>query len=177
MRPISTLLLSASVCLGQLVPPPYSPSATLAWNASPSTNVVCYWIYSGFNSGQYVDKLNAGPGTQFTVTDLIAGKTYWFAATAADGEWQESVLSNEISYTVPPRIMPPGALTVTNPSVRLTIQSGDLSSGQWNDTGLTGTTQATGTNQVFRLRIAAVPVADTKPAPPQIPKLVSPKNK
>ena len=191
MKPLAILLIFTSVCLGQLVPS--SPSVTLAWDASPSTNVACYFIYSGFNSGQYVDKLNAGPGTQFTVTDLIAGKTYWFSATAADSDGQESVeFSNEVSYTVPLPPLPPGALTVTNPSVRLTIQSGDLTSGQWNDTGLTGVTSATGTNQVFRLKIglvassnsvtwAQVPqqrgVADKTIALPPIPKLVSPKSK
>jgi hypothetical protein len=189
-RLLAILLLSALTCLGQLAPS--SPSVTLSWDPSPSTNVSHYWIYSGFNSGQYVDKLNAGPGTQFTVTDLIAGKTYFFAATASDINGQESIkFSNEVSYTVPLPPLPPGSLTVTNPSVQITIQSKTTTALTWSDVSVQSA-PATGTNQVFRLKIGLVASSnsvtwaqvpqqpgngDKTIALPPIPKLVSPKSK
>ncbi len=76
-------------------------SVSLAWDASPDTNVVGYFLYYGTTSGAYSSKINAGGSTTATVTNLTLGTTYYFAATAYDAAGDESVPSNEISYAVP----------------------------------------------------------------------------
>jgi hypothetical protein len=54
----------------------------LAWSPSLDTNVVGYNIYYGGLSGNYTNKINAGKGTNITISGLVAGATYYFAATA-----------------------------------------------------------------------------------------------
>jgi len=115
MKILAILMWSVMVCGAQLVPSNTPPSVTLAWDASPSTNIVHYNIYVGYNSGQYVDRLNTGNTNQFTIADLIAGKSYFFAATAVDSSGQESVFSNEVSYTAPGRPTPPILRITTKP--------------------------------------------------------------
>ena len=168
IRALVILLASVLSCLAQLTPPSSGPrSVTLAWDVSPSPNIATYFLYIGYNSGQYVDKLNTGNTNQFTVSDLISGKTYYFVATASDGE-QESVFSNEVSYTVASRPLPP----TLHPIVSLTVQSKALGVVQWTDR-TTVMACAQQTNQAYRLKIG--------PAPPPIPdvkatKLASPKH-
>lgn len=193
MKPLAILLLSALTCLGQLVPS--SPSVTLAWDDSPSTNVVNYFVYVGPQSGAYSTKLLAGLTNRFTVGSIKPGATYFFAVTATDDPSQlgglpvqsdrESVFSNEVSYTSPtnPPPLPPTNLVV------LTIQSNSLDAASigWKDIGFGTIVPMTISNQVFRLKIAAAPVpsAVTNSTPsvrpasvlPPVPKLASPKSK
>src|SRR6266568_3738831 len=76
-------------------------SVTLAWDPSTDTNVVSYTVYYGTASGAYANSLSAGPSTTATVTGLLAGTTYFFAATAVNSTGLESPFSNETSYSVP----------------------------------------------------------------------------
>jgi len=76
-------------------------SITLAWNPSVSTNVVGYNIYSGFTSGVYTSTNFVAGSTNVTVTGLVEGTTYYFAATAVDTLGNESPFSNVTSYSVP----------------------------------------------------------------------------
>jgi Fibronectin type III domain len=70
----------------------------LAWNASISTNVVGYNVYYGVASGVYDNKISVVGSTNATVTGLVPGITYYFAATAVDTFGDESPFSNETSY-------------------------------------------------------------------------------
>jgi hypothetical protein len=81
---------------------PAGQSITLNWNASTGINVVGYNIYCGGASRDYTNMINAGNVTNFTISSLTAGVTYYFAVTAYDGFGQESAYSSEISYLVPP---------------------------------------------------------------------------
>src|SRR5262252_7833354 len=56
----------------------------LAWDSPQCTNVVGYNIYFGTGSGQYTNRLNVGNVTNATVSKLIQGIVYFFAATAYD---------------------------------------------------------------------------------------------
>src|SRR5207247_1885874 len=76
-------------------------SVTLAWDPSTDTNVVSYTVYYGTASGAYANSLSAGASTTATVTGLLAGTTYFFAATAVNAAGLESPFSNETSYSVP----------------------------------------------------------------------------
>jgi hypothetical protein len=108
MRRPAVMLLSYRRILGVLVTcfvflirAQADQSVSLAWDASPDTNVVGYFLYYGTASGTYSSKINAGGNTTATATNLALGTTYFFAATAYDAVGDESVPSNEISYAVP----------------------------------------------------------------------------
>jgi fibronectin type 3 domain-containing protein len=81
----------------------FSPAAsvTLAWDASPSPNVVGYRLYYGTASRAYTHSLATGSATTVTVSNLVRGTTYYFAVTAIDEFGLESDFSEEISYMPP----------------------------------------------------------------------------
>jgi hypothetical protein len=85
--------LSTTVQAGQ--------SVTLAWNRSSDTNVAGYKIYDGVASHTYTNMVNAGSATNATISGLIPGTTYYFAATTYSYLGVESPFSSEVSYTVP----------------------------------------------------------------------------
>lgn len=100
-----------------LVAPALAPAATvtLAWDPSPDTNVVGYYIYFGPASGDYTNKLSAGSALTLTVPGLAPGSAYYFAATAVDATGLESEFSQEVSTNLPPIAtnLPP----VANPAI------------------------------------------------------------
>ena len=83
-------------------------SVTLAWNPSISTNVAGYKIYYGLACGVYCNTISVAgsTATNATVTGLVEGTTYYFAATAVDALGIESQFSNETSYSVPTNSTP-----------------------------------------------------------------------
>lgn len=88
----------------------------LAWNPSISTNVVGYKIYYGVASGVYNATNPVTGSTNVTVTGLIHGTTYYFAATAVDALGDESPFSNETVYSVPTNFMAATLVTVAAPA-------------------------------------------------------------
>jgi Domain of unknown function (DUF4082)/Bacterial Ig domain/Bacterial Ig-like domain (group 2)/Fibronectin type III domain len=76
-------------------------NVTLAWNASPSSDVTGYRVYYGASSGNYSNSVVVGNVTTNTVPGLASGATYFFAVTAYNAIGLESLFSNEIGYTVP----------------------------------------------------------------------------
>jgi hypothetical protein len=96
------LLISALIICSQAgatVPNP-AVNLTLAW--SPSTNPVVagYNIYFGGASGVYTNKTSVGLATSLTISNLISGNTYYFAATTQSALGTESALSSELAYNV-----------------------------------------------------------------------------
>jgi hypothetical protein len=76
-------------------------SLKLAWDPSPDTSVTGYRLYYGTSGGSYTNVVDAGNRTDYTVTGLDAGTTYYFAATAYTGAGDESTFSNVTSYSLP----------------------------------------------------------------------------
>ena len=76
-------------------------SVKLSWDPSPDVPVAGYAIYYGTASHMYTDKISLGNATSVTISNLVAGTTYYFAATAYDDAGLESPFSNEAVYTVP----------------------------------------------------------------------------
>ena len=116
-------------------------SVALAWNPSISTNVAGYKIYYGVASGVYNNTIPVGNSTNVTVTGLVEGTTYYFAATAVDALGVESQFSNETSYSVPtnstpaapPTLNPLSSLTINENAGLQTVNLGGITSGAANE--------------------------------------------
>jgi hypothetical protein len=76
-------------------------STSLAWDASPDSHVAGYNIYYGTTSGDYTNKVTVQNVTTATISNLVAGQTYYFAVTAFVANGMESDFSNEIQFIVP----------------------------------------------------------------------------
>ena len=76
-------------------------SVTLAWNASTNPSVAGYNVYYGGACGTYTNKICAGNATNATISGLIQGATYYFAATTYASSGMESPFSSEVSCLVP----------------------------------------------------------------------------
>ena len=79
----------------------YSAQATLSWNPNSESDLAGYKVYYGNSSGSYSFNVNVGNQTSYTVSNLVEGEIYFFAATAYDFSGNESGYSNEVSYDVP----------------------------------------------------------------------------
>ncbi len=81
-------------------------SVTLAWNPDAGTNIAGYKIYYGVASRTYTNTNNVGNVTNATISSLIGGTIYYFAATAVDTSGLESDYSTEVVYTNPAATAP-----------------------------------------------------------------------
>lgn len=88
-------------------------SVSLAWNASPSSDVTSYQVRYGTASGAYTAVTNVGALTSATVSGLQSGQTYYLAVTARNAAGEESTPSNEVSYQAP--VTSPPAIALTAP--------------------------------------------------------------
>ena len=80
--------------------------ASLSWTAptthtdgTPLTDLAGYKVHIGSASRQYDQKLDVGKATNYTVSNLTDGGTYYFAVTAYNTSGVESTYSNEASKT------------------------------------------------------------------------------
>ncbi len=110
-------LMLAGTCLAGR-----ASNVTLGWDPSTDPMVAGYNIYSGTASRNYTNLVNVGTTTSVTVSNLVPGTTYYFAATTYTQAGLESAYSAETAYTVPvtnnaPVISPP----TLNPISDLTI--------------------------------------------------------
>lgn len=80
--------------------PAFAGQASLAWNASASSNVTGYKVHYGTASRSYSTHLDVGGALSATVPNLTAGTTYYFAVTAYNAAG-ESGYSNEASAAIP----------------------------------------------------------------------------
>ena len=87
----------------------YAGQVTLGWDQNTEPDLAGYKIYYGNSSGNYTESVNiiSGNVTTCTISDLIEGQTYYFAATAQNSSQVESNYSAEVLVTVtlqqPPR--------------------------------------------------------------------------
>jgi hypothetical protein len=107
-----TKLLGGFLILAALSPTVQAwQSVTLAWNRSTNAIVVGYNVYYGRAGGACTNEISAGNATDATISGLIPGTTYYFAATACASSGLESTFSSEVSCTVP--ILPGVQLRIT----------------------------------------------------------------
>ena len=76
-------------------------SVTLAWDPDPSGTIAGYYLHERIDGQTYTNVIDVGNATSATVSNLIAGATYFFAVSAYDVNQVESDPSDEIPYTVP----------------------------------------------------------------------------
>jgi Fibronectin type III domain len=82
-----------------------SSSVALAWDRSPGRGVKGYRLHYGTASRRYSSIIDVGNVTTYKISNLPAGKTYYFVVTSYDKAGRESPASNEISFTVSPRAL------------------------------------------------------------------------
>jgi len=87
---------------GTGVAPQVNHAVALNWGAS-SSSVAGYNVYRSSVSGSSYAKVNSSlvGGVSFTDSNVQAGQTYYYVATAVDAGGTESVFSNEVSAIVP----------------------------------------------------------------------------
>ena len=97
-----TRFLGVVLVLAALTPSAQAQSSvTLAWNPDAGTNIAGYKMYYGVASRTYTNANNVGNVTNATISSLIGGTIYYFAATAVDTSGLESDYSTEVVYTNP----------------------------------------------------------------------------
>jgi hypothetical protein len=98
---------------------------TLAWNPSSDPLVAGFNIYYGGANGVYTNKLSAGAATSLTISNLVIGATYYFAATTYSAAGAESALSSGVAYTVP--VPPPQVQLAFTPQKQFVLNVTGLS--------------------------------------------------
>ncbi len=121
---------------------------TLAWDASTSTGVTGYRLHVGTAPGSYAQSFDAGNTTSYTVTNLTAGVTYYFVATAYDSAGNTSGYSNEVSTTIPGGT----AATPATSGTTASAPSGDL-----NGDGVVNVADALRALQIATGEVSATP--------------------
>lgn len=117
----------------------FAGSVSLAWDTSPDASVVGYKVYYGVAAGTYTNSAAVGNVTNATLTGLVNGTTYYFAASAIDGSGFESDFSNETASTIPlvanqpPTLVALGNVTLTEDAASQTVALSGISSGATNE--------------------------------------------
>ena len=106
-------------------------SVTLNWNPSVATNVAGYKIYFGTASLDYTNSVVVGNATNATISGLVAGRTYYFAATTYDDVGDESDYSGEASYTVPMPVPTTTLGSATSSGGQFSFNVSDASGSQY----------------------------------------------
>jgi hypothetical protein len=113
-------------------------SVTLAWNSSTDSTIAGYNIYYGGASGTYTNEISVGKATSVTISGLVQGNTYYFAATTYTASGLGSPFSSELVYLVPVNVpivnQPPtlnaiNNLTITENAGLQTVGLSDITSG------------------------------------------------
>src|SRR2546422_1973187 len=84
----------------------------LAWDANTDPDLAGYKLYYGLSSGSYQLSVDVGNQTSYTLSGLLEGQIYYFAATAYNLSGSESGFSNEVSKAIP---------DVTPPTVSISV--------------------------------------------------------
>jgi hypothetical protein len=93
--------LRFGILVAALELPAIAGNVTLAWNANPNPIVTGYNIYYWMSGGAYLNMVSAGNAMSVTISNLVAGTNYIFAATTHDASGLEGPLSPEVSFMVP----------------------------------------------------------------------------
>ena len=115
-------------------------NVTLAWNPSTDPTVSGYRLYYGLAGAAYTNMVDTGPATSVTVSNLVPGTIYQFAATTYTIAGIESAFSSGISYSVPaqpvnqpPTLDPIADITIKENAGTQTVNLTRITSGSSNE--------------------------------------------
>jgi hypothetical protein len=142
----AALFLQLSACAAGMV--------NLAWDPDTNASTAGYNVYYGSVSGVYTNEVSVGRATNVTISGLVQGITYFFAATT----YKESTLSGEISYFLPLQaVLSLQILRFNGVPVSISIVANGTVPGYWavqsSPDLKTWTTIAQGTNQAVNLLV------------------------
>lgn len=92
-------VLLSVFCLSACAVATAQQSASLSWAPSSDSITVGYYIYYGGASHTYTNKIDVGLNTNFVVSGLEPGNTYYFAVTSYTADGVESTPSGELSLS------------------------------------------------------------------------------
>lgn len=108
------ITVAALPAFAQLRPNTNAPTGVIvAWDfnaPNPTNPVTGYRVYKGTATRMYSEVVNAGNSNRLAFTNLVAGTTYYFAATAYNATGNESDFSSEVSYLTPTNPPAPGGM-------------------------------------------------------------------
>ena len=149
MRYLNILKVIAAVMLASEAVS-HAASFQLAWNSNPEPDIAYYRLHIGTASGRYLTVVPVGKVTSHVATNLVAGRTYFFALSAVNTANIESDLSAEVSTAVNANLslsvaQVPGEIRITiqgSPGQTYSIQPTDTLP-QWGG-GTTRTADSSG---------------------------------
>jgi len=83
-----------------VTPPTTNGTAALSWDGNTDPDLAGYNVYMGSQPGVYGAPISIGNTTNYTVSNLTGGRTYYFSLTAVDTSGNESLHSSEVSKSV-----------------------------------------------------------------------------
>ncbi|MBW2554275.1 MAG: fibronectin type III domain-containing protein, partial [Deltaproteobacteria bacterium] len=92
----------------------YGAPLHLEWDANNEEDLLGYKVYYGTSSGNYGEPDDVGNVTEYELSGLTEGVTYYVAITAYDTSYNESQKSDEESG-IPPDTQSP-TVTITSPT-------------------------------------------------------------
>ncbi|HEV2453721.1 MAG TPA: fibronectin type III domain-containing protein, partial [Verrucomicrobiae bacterium] len=85
--------------------------AMVTWSPSASPGVIGYNVFYGLSGSTSTNEIWAGNTASITISNLVVGDTYFFAAAAVNSSGIQSPVSGTINYLVP---VPTPSLSITN---------------------------------------------------------------
>src|SRR3989441_869721 len=110
---------------------------TLAWDPNTDPDLAGYKLYYGTSSGSYPFSVDVGNVTIYTLSGLLEGRIYYFAATDYNLSLAESGFSNEVSRAIAD-VAPP-TVSITAPAAGATVLGTmTVSAGATDNVGIVG---------------------------------------
>lgn len=122
----------------------------LAWDPTTDSTVIGYNVYYGAASRTYTNVIAVGANTTVTVSNLVQGATYYFAATTYTLAGLESDYSAEVSVGIA-KPAPPANFRI--PKLLSVQTKTDVLGAQWADTAMGWPLDATNALAYFRLKL------------------------
>jgi hypothetical protein len=102
-------MLLAGILLSMLA---HAETVTMAWDQNTESDLAGYRLHYGTVSRSYTQSIDVGNVTQYAISELAAGRTYYFAATAYNAAGSESGYSDEVSHAISAPNSPPSTPAV-----------------------------------------------------------------